>query len=192
MKRFFIVNLFVVSLFLFTGCVALEPKTEAPPEVPRYTKFNIHGQEKSGGTVNASYANWTGPFQGHVVIPMNTKVTVNAKRRGFEFFAVDLGQKIKFQFDENRMEMSTEEYIDLITSSQKVSMKPFSRIDRKGIEQGKVLKGMTKKGVMAAFGYPATHKTSSPKSNRWVYWKSRYGTKEVVFNKHGIVTTLRK
>ncbi len=190
MKRFFIVNLFVVSLFLFTGCVAVQPKTEGPADVPRYTKFNIHGQEKTGGTVNASYANWTGPFTGHVVIPMNSKVTVKSKRRGFTLFVADTGQKINFQLDEKRMEMSTEEYIDLITSSQKVSMAPFSKIDRKGIKQGKVFKGMTKNGVMAAFGYPATHKTPSPKSSQWVYWNSRYGTKVVVFNKHGIVKAL--
>lgn len=193
MKRFFIVHLLVLAMFLFTGCTALESmkKDPGPPEVPRYTKFNIHGQQKSKSTINASYANWTGPFQGHMFVPMNTKVTVTPKRRGLTIFMVETGQEINFQYDEKRMEMSADEYIDLITSPKPVSMKSFSKIDRKGIKKGRVFKGMTKKGVMAAFGYPATHKTFSTENNQWVYWKSRYGSKVVFFNTSGKVKSVK-
>lgn len=194
MKRSFIIYLLVVFLFVVTGCVSpqlTKTKDAVEEDVAVYTRFNIHGQQKSGSIVNASFANWTGPFQGHVVIPMNTKVIVKSKMRGIGFVVVDSGQKINFQYDERRMEMSSDDYIALITSPRKVSTASFSQKDLKGIAEGKALKGMSKNGVMAALGYPATHKTPSPKSNQWIYWNSRYGTREVVFNNAGIVINVR-
>jgi len=193
MKRSFIVSLFIVSIFLFSGCVATQSKTRGSGAADNfvYTKYNIHGQQKTGTIVNASFANWTGPFQGHVVIPMNTKVVVTPQRRGFLILALNSGIKINFQFDENRMGMSQDQYIDLITSPQKVSFSSFSSIDLKGIDKGAALRGMSKNGVMAALGYPAAHKTPSLESSEWVYWNSKFGTRVIIFNESGIVTTVR-
>lgn len=194
MKKVLIFNLLMVSMFLFTGCVVTQPatKTKEAVDASVYTRYNIHGQQKTATVINASYANLTGPFQGHVVIPMNTKVTVKSNRRGFEFLIADPDRKINFQFDGKRMGMSKDDYLSLITSPQKVSTASFSKIDCKGIEQGKALKGMTKNGVMAALGYPAAHRTLSLESNQWVYWKNKFGTKEVIFTTSGIVKSVRE
>ena len=83
--------------------------------------------------------------------------------------------------------MSVDQYIDLIISPTKVSLKSTSEKDRKGIRDGKAYIGMTKKGVMTALGYPAAHRTSSLDNNTWVYWKNRFSTMVVEFDGNGKV-----
>ena len=89
------------------------------------------------------------------------------------------------------MQMSIEDYLKKITSTSKVSLDNLSAIDRKGIKDGKAYTGMTKDGVMMALGYPATHRTPSPASNRWIYWTNRFGTIAVLFDEKGIVTGIK-
>jgi hypothetical protein len=65
-------------------------------------------------------------------------------------------------------------------------------LDRKGISNGKADKGMSKKGVQMALGYPASHRTPSLKDNVWTYWQDRYRTKVIVFNTKGKVVEIRQ
>jgi hypothetical protein len=55
----------------------------------RYLKNNIHFQERPGrgGKIEckASYANWTNPGAGHMVIPVNTPIRTGRWRGGFYF-----------------------------------------------------------------------------------------------------------
>ena len=83
--------------------------------------------------------------------------------------------------------MSAEQYISLITSSKKVNLNELSEIDQKGINSGKALVGMSKKGVRIAQGYPAAHRTMSLKSNSWIYWRNRFRTKVIEFDTDGKV-----
>lgn len=87
--------------------------------------------------------------------------------------------------------MSVDEYIDLITSTEPTSLKGLSKLDKKGVAEGKAIKGMTRKGVMAALGYPATHRTPSPDSDTWVYWTNRYGTVAIEFGSGDTVVNIR-
>lgn len=54
-------------------------------------------------------------------------------------------------------------------------------IDRQGIEQGKALVGMSKRGVVLALGYPPPHVTPSLDADRWVYWTNRMNRVAVIF-----------
>jgi hypothetical protein len=54
-------------------------------------------------------------------------------------------------------------------------------IDRQGIEQGKALVGMSKRGVVLAMGYPPKHVTPSLDADRWVYWTNRVNRVAVLF-----------
>jgi len=46
---------------------------------------------------------------------------------------------------------------------------------------------MTKNGVRAALGYPATHRTPSLENQTWIYWKNRFQNYYVRFDKNGKV-----
>ncbi len=157
----------------------------------RYTKYNIHAQQKDAKVANASYANYTNPGVGHVIIPAGTKISiVKSSRRGFDFIYAD-GRTVRFEFHDKRMGMGIEDYLDLITSPQPVTINKLNAKDKRGVSEGKALVGMSKHGVMTALGYPAAHKTPSPDSSSWVYWQNRFSTLIVDFDENGKVIAVR-
>ena len=178
-------------LFLSFLCLVFAQSALAQDE-PRFTKYNIHTQGKDATNFKASYANFTDPGAGHVIIPAGTKIQmVKQGWRGFVFTYDNGSKKVTFEFHKKRMGMSMDEYIELITSSEPVSYPGLSKQDKKGIAAGNAYKGMTRKGVMIALGYPAAHKTPSLDSSTWIYWGNRFRTVGVDFNDQGKVSNVR-
>lgn len=161
--------------------------------IVKYTKYNIHAQQ-SRLDIKASYAGYVDSGVGHFFIPPGSKIHFPDKghswRNGFWFTVVNTGQKVFFEFHSQRMGMMEQEYIDLITSDTPVSLDKFSEIDRNGIKAGTVYTGMSKQGVLTALGYPARHRTPSLDANTWVYWRNRFMTMAVVFDKNGVVRSI--
>ena len=153
---------------------------------PKFLRNNIHTQQQKE-ELKASYANWTDPGVGHVIIPVNTPVTVLTVRRDLTIVTQDTNKTIYFEFDEARMGMSNVQYINLITSPQPVNLDKLSAVDLKGIKEGKAYTGMTKEGIRIALGYPAVHATPSLDSNTWRYWTNRWRSFMVEFDQTGKV-----
>jgi len=73
----------------------------------------------------------------------------------------------------------------------KAKVARLSSVDKKGIEEGKVLLGMSKQGVIIAIGYPPEFVTPNPmKSNKWHYWYNRWTQFYVLFGKNGKVVDI--
>ena len=158
----------------------------------RYTKVNIHTQTKDGRTHKASYANYTNPGSGHVIIPAGSEIRVTTKRRkSFSFTFEDGSKQGVFEYHQPRMGMRLDEYLEKISSSVPISLSGLSKLDRKGVEEGKALVGMSKEGVMAALGYPAAHRTPSLDASTWIYWSNRFRTVAVEFDNNGKVAKIR-
>jgi hypothetical protein len=162
-----------------------------------YTRYNLHLEKKfknSGEAVyKGSYAGYVSPPTGeHVILPPNTRIIpVNQRRlftKNYSFQVVDQNFAATFEFDAKRMGMDFDQYMALITSPQPVSLDGLNPTDRKGVAEGKAYVGMTKQGVMTAFGYPAAHKTPSLDENSWTYWKDRFRTLRVEFDPSGRVS----
>ena len=184
-----ILSLAVLTICLFANPLVSESRSKFIIEGPVYMKVNIHYQD-NGKDCKASYANYTNPGPGHKILPVNTPVQIKKWKRGFIIIDTKNGTEILFEYQEPRMQMSVEDYLGKITSTSKVDLGKLSDKDRKGIEGGMASVGMTKDGVMIALGYPATHKTPSPDSNRWIYWTNRFGTIAVNFDDKGVVTEI--
>lgn len=183
------------SILMVFLCLAvfLIPQLVLAAEGIVYTKYNIHAQSKDGYNLKASYANYTDPGAGHVVIPAGTEINITKHGwRGFVFTYDGGNKKVTFEFQKKRMGMSMEEYIEKITSPNPVKYTKLSKKDKKGVADGRAYKGMTKKGVMIALGYPAAHRTPSLESNSWTYWTNRYRTVVVEFNAKGKVVQVRR
>lgn len=183
----------LVILFGLSGCATF---SSGPIEgyTNVYLQNNVHAYTRSAGKTEyfASYANYVQPDSGHVVVPVNTAVSIGKWRRGFAITRQDNGQVVYFEYRSGNMGgMSVEEYLNLITGPKKAYLKGLSATDRKGIKQGRALVGMTKKGVRIAWGYPARHRTPSLDDDVWTYWRNRWVTKAVTFNSKGKVTQVR-
>ena len=160
-----------------------------------YLQNNIHGYIKAGRGDKteyiASYANYVEPDTGHFFVPINTAVSVAKWRSGFTMTRLDDNQLIYFEYRSRNMGgMSVEEYLNLITGPEKAYLKGLSATDLKGIKEGRALKGMTKKGVRMAWGYPAKHRTPSLDDDVWTYWRNRWVMKAVTFS-NGKVTQIQ-
>jgi hypothetical protein len=165
-------------------------------EAVLHTKYNIHVQDKlsrSGNHVyTASYANYTDPGTGHIIIPAGSEITILKKgRKLFRFQVEEDNMVVDFLYHGPRMGMSVGEYIEKITSPKPVSLARFSKIDKKGIKEGKAYVGMSRDGVMTALGYPAAHRTPSLDASTWVYWGNRFRTIAVDFDDRGRVKSVR-
>ncbi len=182
-------GVFVLAIWFNTNPLLAESNNQFLTENPVYLMVNIHFQD-NGKDCKASYANYTQPGAGHKILAVNTAVQIknNWKRKGFIIIDEKNNTEVFFEYHEGRMQMSIDEYLAHITSSSPLSLDGFSEIDRKGIKDGIASQGMTKKGVMIALGYPATHKTPSLDSSSWIYWTNRFKTLVVQFNDKGIVT----
>ena len=172
---------------LLALCSVFSAPVFAEDEI-RYNKYNIHTQTKDGIKAKASYANYVGPYEGHVIVPPGTKIVITKKSsRGFTF-TYDAGQKkVTYDFHKSRMGMSIDAYLEKITSAKPTALKGLSKLDRKGVTKGKALVGMSRAGVKTALGYPAAHRTASLDATTWVYWKDRFRTIGVDFNDAGKV-----
>lgn len=183
---------FVISIFFSVALLGCGGARHAEPVVPVYLKNNIHCQQHEQ-ELKASYANWTDPGIGHVIIPVNTPVIVETVRKDLRIITQDASKKtVYFEFDEGRMNMTNEQYIRLITSPQPTNLDRLSAVDRKGIKEGKAYQGMTKEGVRIALGYPAVHGTPSLDSNTWRYWTNRWRSLLVEFDASGKVFKITK
>ena len=182
-----------LSLFFLCLLGLMFSQSTLAQDGSRFTKYNIHTQGKDATTFKASYANYTDPGTGHVIIPLGTEIQVTKHGwRGFVFTYDSGSKKVTFEYHKKRMGMGMDEYIELITTPKTVSYSGLSKQDKKGIADGKAYKGMTRKGVMAALGYPAVHKTPSLDSKTWVYWTNRFRTIAVDFDDHGKVSRVRR
>ena len=190
-KNVFGFVIFVGLVMVFHGCggSSHQPLNSAGSD-KFYLKNNIHAQVGPRDT-KASYANWTDPGNGHIIIPVNTPVELEKYRKGLVIRNLTDGQKIFFEFHSRNMGMSVDEYIQLIASPTVVSLDNLSNTDRKGIKEGKAYAGMTKQGVRVALGYPAVHRTPSLEDDIWIYWRNRFQTIAVEFDQRGKVTHIR-
>ena len=181
-----LVCMYVLSIFFGYGAYTLCAANDI-----RYLRNNVHVQEHKHEEYRASYANWTNPGKNHIIIPVNTPVTVGSFRRGFAIITQDSRKKILFEYDETRMRMGEDQYIGLITSTQPVKIDDLSEIDQKGIKDGKAYVSMTKDGVRIALGYPAAHQTPSLNENTWVYWTNRFKSFKIEFDENGKVKKIQ-
>lgn len=181
-RRLVLAMFFVVGLLLWGTSAAAQDL---------YLKYNIHTQVDRANVLKGSYANYTNPGDGHLIIPAGTKINITKKsRRGFYFTHDVSSQEAFVEFHEPRMAMSVDAYIDLITSTSPVSLSRFSATDQKGIKEGRAIVGMTREGVMTALGYPAAHRTPDLDASRWIYWQNRFRTLAVDFGTDGKVASI--
>lgn len=175
-------SLIIVVLFVLPALATAET---------RYLKYNVHTQVDRANVLKGSYANYTNPGDGHIIIPAGTKINITKKaKRGIFFSHEFTGQEAFIEFHQGNMGMSMDAYIDLITSTSPVNISKLSATDQKGIKEGRAIIGMTRDGVMTALGYPAAHRTPDLKATRWIYWQNRFRTLAVDFGADGKVSSI--
>ncbi len=189
-KRVVAQGFVIVLVGLIAGCGQLMVKSSQGKDItlisPLYTQVNLHPDEHRKRLYALN-------FQQAGLLPLCSEVEIlSIKKKAMKFRVKSTGAEYVYYTHRaisGGLAANIPEYFGAQCNTDNV--KRLSKIDRKGIKIGKVLKGMTKKGVEYAIGYPPKHRTPSAEMETWRYWKNRYATMTVSFNEQGKVELIK-
>jgi len=141
-----------------------------------YTLVNLHPDEPRRRLYSVNY-------QQAGLIPLCSKVKIESvDKRKMTFRLLDGDREYEYLFH-NSLREPIATHLDRVFGTKcDARLEGLSEVDRKGIQAGNVLPGMTKRGVILAIGYPPEHATPTLDADVWTYWKNRFGKMRVHFS----------
>lgn len=147
------------------------------------TQVNLHPDEANARLYAANY-------QQPGLIPVGSAVVLEALNHNqLRFHVVDTARRYTYIYHRAAVEPLVKHLEKIFgTTDPMVEISGLSEIDREGIQQGRALPGMTKRGVWFALGPPPPNRTPSTDANTWIYWSSKWQPAWTVeFDADGIV-----
>ncbi len=163
---------FAVLIPLLLGACnrQIKPTELAPGIQPGqlyYTQFNLFQENNNYRTTN---------YRKGGLIPINTPVyLVSIGSKKAELKLADGGQPLTLESvpkHTNNEDMQTA--FKKTVAPTKVNLGVFSKLEQEGIQAAQAKKGMGKKAVIAAIGFPPQIETPNLDSNAWTYWSNRW------------------
>ncbi|BBL71842.1 hypothetical protein [Methylogaea oryzae] len=175
----------LLSALLLAGCKKELKSEDLAPGVQLgalyYTQFSLFQEKDNFRTTN---------YRKGQLIPVNTAVTllsIDAEKAQLKL--LDSGQTLTIEnvpkFTKDDMQTAFKK----IAGPAKVNLAQFSKADQANILAGQVQKGMDRKAVLAAIGYPPQHETPSLDGDNWTYWSNLFN-KFIVRFKNGKVDSI--
>ncbi|HET98220.1 MAG TPA: hypothetical protein ENN98_05945 [Desulfurivibrio alkaliphilus] len=156
-----------------------------------YLAYNLHPDPKRNTLSSVNYQ-----LDG-AMIPWGTQVKVQrVDRRGMRLEAVESKKVYLYQFHRNTGQtLALSDHMAKLLvkdiSGLKKEVNALPALDQRGIKEGRVKLGMTKRGTLIAIGHPPEFATPNPESdNTWNYWYNRFRTFIVNFDDKGKVEGL--
>lgn len=130
-----------------------------------YTQFSLFEEKGRYRTTN---------YRRGFLIPINTPVTLVA----IDSKKIELknrsGQPLVIENVPKHTNDDIQAAFKKVLGKRKVDLEQFSPAEQKKILEGRVEKGMSRKAVLAALGYPPANSTPDLKGDEWTYWSNRY------------------
>lgn len=128
------------------------------------------------------------------IIPAGTEVEVlSVKKTKVQFKVKGEETVFLYTYVKKHSSLSFDEEFSRIFSSKNTFAavsKKFTAAEKTAVEEGEVVKGMSREAALAAYGYPPSHVTPELDDNLWIYWVMRFSKKEVTF-KDGKVSSVK-
>ncbi|MDP2863297.1 MAG: hypothetical protein Q8N95_10950 [Desulfobacterales bacterium] len=121
------------------------------------------------------------------ILPIGTKVKIHSiKGEKIQFTPDGSAQMFTIINDNKTSTISTDELFNRYFSVEAVQAGvgdyyQATEADRENIKKGIITLGMSRKAVLAAYGYPPTHKTPLLTSDIWYFWYARLHRVNVYF-----------
>ena len=117
---------------------------------------------------------------GHLY-PINTPVMVLDLNKKVIRLKIGGGDILLIRNDMEFSRQSLGAIFERTLSDKPVSLSGLSPLELEYIRHGRVAKGMRKRAVIMAYGYPPYFRTESLESDRWVYWQDRRQILHLIF-----------
>jgi hypothetical protein len=172
-------------LSLLGACNRQIKSSDLPPGIQigktYYTQFSLLQEKDNFRTTN---------YRKGFLIPVNTRVSlVSIGSKMVELKLADSGQPLTIENVPKHTNEDMQTAFKKIVGPRKVDLSAFSVAEQESILAGQVKKGMGRKAVLVAIGYPPQIETPNLDSNDWTYWSSRFN-KFIVHFKNGKVDNI--
>jgi hypothetical protein len=177
MKNIFRYFILIIALPTIIGCGKRLNEATLPIHIKTshiyYTQVSLQYEKGRHLTTN---------YRKGVLVPVNTQVQLE-KITGEDIFLLILPEHRKLHIEnvEKHTGDNTVQAFEKLFNKNKVDLSRFSKLEQENIQAGRVAKGMSKKAVLAAIGYPPITETPSIQYNEWTYWSSRFNRFIVIF-----------
>ncbi|MBF0384416.1 MAG: hypothetical protein HQL27_00955 [Candidatus Omnitrophica bacterium] len=121
------------------------------------------------------------------LLPINTQVKIGTIRKSGITFTDNDNMAYMIKIVIKHTPNTLEDVFNNYFSESQISLLSLNGEEKRNVEAGTIGVGMSKKAVIAAYGYPPAHMTPSLESNQWKYWKDRFRNFFVFFNNEGNV-----
>lgn len=168
-------NMLLLLLFSFmflTGCPKKFSSTEQTlpvgvnPGETYYTQFSLFQEKNNFRTTN---------YRRGGLIPINTPVSlVSMDSSDIVVKLRDSGQNLNIENVQKHTNEDIQQAFKKILDKRKVDLNQFSKEEQQNILAGQVTKGMRRKAVLAAIGYPPANSTPTLETSEWMYWNNRF------------------
>jgi hypothetical protein len=146
-----------------------------------YTQFSLFQENDNFRTTN---------YRKGFLIPVNTRVSlVSIGSKKAELKLADSGHPLTIENVPKHTNEDMQTAFKKIAGPRKVDLSAFSVDEQESILAGQVKKGMGRKAVLVAIGYPPQIETPSLDSNDWTYWSNRFN-RFIVHFKNGKVDNI--
>ncbi len=170
-------SLFLLVIFSLVAC----KKTLKPEELPGhisvansyYTQFVIRYEKGTHATTN---------YRRGASIPVNTKVKLlDITAKTIKLEVENSAQPLIIKNIPKHTGKDIYQTFDDLFAKKKINLYNFNSLERRNIKNGTVAKGMRKKAVKVAIGYPPITETMNLDADTWVYWSARFNKFNVNF-----------
>lgn len=172
-----------MMLFATAFCTTLiqaADKTElATAGQTLYTRYTLFYENHKHRTTN---------YRKGTLVPVNTVVKFVKADSDSIVVTLPDGQDLTIENIQSYSGEGIEGIFSRTFSSKPLNLSVFNEMERKAIMAGEVKPGMRKAAVIVALGYPPKHKTASLELNQWQYWRNRFNTFIVYFEKNKVTS----
>ena len=177
MRILFRSSFFVIIFLSLFSCKKTLQQESLPTHIATggtyYTQFVIRYEKGTHLTTN---------YRRGGFMPVNTSVKVlNITNKTIEVDIENSSQNLLVKNVTKHTGDDVAKAFDKLFAKTKINLSQFTKLERDHIDSGTVAKGMRKKAVIVAIGYPPITQTATLDSNTWVYWSGRFNRFNVPF-----------
>lgn len=160
-----------LAVFGLMSCKTIDSAT-MPPHMKLgqtyYTQYSLKYEKGRHRTTN---------YRKGMLLPVNSEVTLTEIDRKRVFVTIgSSGQELIIENVPKHTNTDSYQAFDRIFATNKVDLSGFTAAERSNIMSGAVAKGMRKKAVLVAIGFPPEIETPNIDMNQWKYWGNRWNT----------------
>lgn len=117
------------------------------------------------------------------MIPAGSPIKLNRIDRYIAYVEID-GKPFRLGLDYGRSLETTEQWVDklIVQDDPKARLATYAPAVRKAIQNGLVMRGMTREQVIMSLGYPETDQNPDLNAPSWRYWRSSFAEYQVHWN----------